>query len=175
GPPNINPTNQDGASNIKYEVSKGLALPTESLLVPQNMEAIEILGEEGFVVLNSQGQKVSLPYDSSITNEMMENMGTYFMSSPAPGQFPCPKFMDFAAVFFQVASSLFGLKMTQQDFMNGFQGMNINSYVKTLPEYYAAVESKQKGESKKFDFVAPIIILEGMKFYDDYLLKGIAK
>lgn len=175
GPPNINPTNQDGANNIKYEVSKGLALPTESLLVPQNMEAIEILGEEGFVVLNSQGQKVSLPYDSSITNEMMESMGTYFMSSPSPGQFPCPKFMDFAAVFFQVASSLFGLKMTQQDFMNGFQGMNINSYVKTLPEYYAAVESKQKGESKKFDFVAPIIILEGMKFYDDYLLKGIAK
>ena len=174
GPPvRINPTNEFGSSNIKYEVSKGLALPTESLLVPQNNEAIEILGEEGFIVLNSLGQPIKLEYDNSITPEMMETVGTYFMNSPIPGQNPCPKFMDFAGVFFQVATSLFGLKMTQKDFMNGFQGMNINSYIKTLPEYYAAVESKEKGESKQFDFVAPIIILEGMKFYDDYLLKGI--
>lgn len=174
GPPVINPTNKQG-SNVKYEVSKGLSLPTSMLLVPHNNEAIEILGEEGFVVLNAQGQKVKLPYDNSITPEMMENIGMYFMSSPDPGQPTCPKFMQFAYIYNQVASSIFGLKMSQQDFMNGFQGMNINNYIKTLPEYYAAVESKKKSETDRFDFVAPIIILEGMKFYDDYLLQGIQK
>jgi hypothetical protein len=83
--------------------------------------------------------------------------------------------MDFAGIFFQVASSLFGLKMTQQDFLTGFQNININSYIKSLPEYKQATESYQKGESNKFDYVAPIIILEGMKFMEEYLLKGIKK
>ncbi len=174
-PIRINPTNENGTTNIKYEVSKGLADVTDALLVPTNNEAIEILGEEGFIVLNSQGQKVNLSYDNSITPEMMENIGTYFMSSPAPGQLPCPKFMEFAGIFFQVASSMFGLKMTQQEFMQGFQSMNINSYIKQLPEYRMALDSLQKGESKQFDFVAPIIILEGMKFMEDTLLRGLSK
>ena len=175
GPPVINPTNNRRESNVKYEVSKGLSLPTSKLLVPHNNEAIEILGEEGFVVLNAQGQKVKLPSDNSITAEMMENIGMYFMSSPDPGQPTCPKFMQFAYIFNQVASGIFGLKMSEQEFMNGFQRMNINSYIQSLPEYYAAMESKKKSETDRFDFVAPIIILEGMKFYDDYLLQGIQK
>jgi hypothetical protein len=38
-----------------------------------------------------------------------------------------------------------------------------------MPEYRsAATQAKQNGEP--FNFVAPIIILEGMKFYDETLL-----
>jgi hypothetical protein len=171
GPPIINPTNQSGTSNIKYEVSKGLAYPTANLLVPKNNTAIEILGEDGYVVIDSKGQQVKLSYNHSITSEMMENLGLYFMHSPESGQ-PCKKFMEFAAIFYQVATAVFGLKMSPETFKNGFQTMNIDAYIKTMPEYYAAQDEKQKGA--KFDFVAPIIILEGMKFYDDVLLKGIS-
>ena len=52
--------------------------------------------------------------------------------------------------------------------MMGFQAMNgIGSYIKKLPEYRKALQEKaQHG----FGFVAPIIIIEGMKFYDEVLL-----
>lgn len=173
GPPiKINPTNIDNSRNLKYEVSKGLAFRTENLLIPQNDEAIEILGEENFhLIINGKMEKV--PFDSSITPEMMENLGGLFLSSPPPGSSNCPKFMEFASIFFQMAKGTFGLKMTQQDFKDAFESMNINSYIKTLPEYRLAVENK--AHSEKFDFVAPIIILEGMKFLEDNLLKGIQK
>lgn len=46
--------------------------------------------------------------------------------------------------------------------------MNINGYIQALPEYRKAVQDM--GPENKFDFVAPIIILEGMKFYDEVLL-----
>ena len=171
GPPiRINPTNEDGGSNLKYEVSKGLAYETEKLLIPQNDEAIEILGEEGFMLVK-QGQMQPIPYDSSITSEMMENIGAAFLSSPQPGQHACPKFMEFASIYFQTATGMFGLDISHESFMQGFNSMNINSYIKNLPEYRTAVENKK---SSKFDFVAPIIILEGMKFMEDVILKGIA-
>ena len=172
GPPiKINPTNEDGGKNLKYEVSKGLAYPPEKLLIPQNNEAIEILGEEGFKLVRN-GQMHAIPYDSSITSEMMENIGTAFMSSPQPGQHACPKFMEFASIYFQTATGMFGLDISQDSFMKGFNSMNINAYIKNLPEYRTAIENKKLG---KFDFVAPIIILEGMKFMEDVILKGIAK
>jgi hypothetical protein len=58
--------------------------------------------------------------------------------------------------------------------MEGFNNMNIGSYIKQLPEYKQAQDSKQKGDSQVFDFVAPIIILEGMKFLEDVIYKKIA-
>lgn len=169
GPPKINPTNQDGDDNVKYEVSKGLASTAKRLLVPQCEEAIEILGEEGFVAIQN-GQPVPLTATNSITPEMMQYLGSYFMYMPQPGMPPCPKFMEFAGTFYQFTSTLFGLKMTQQEFMNGFNNMNINDFITNLPEYYAAKVNKSKNTKEPFDFVAPIIILEGMKFYDKYLM-----
>ena len=82
--------------------------------------------------------------------------------------------MDFADVYFKIATGMFGLPLTQQDFMQGFNNMNIASYIKQLPEYKLAQESKQKGDSQEFDFIAPLIILEGMKFLEDVIYKKIA-
>ena len=174
GPPNINPTNADGSNDIKYEVSKGLAQTTQKLFVPQNNTAIELLGEDNFIVLTPTGEQKQIKSEDSITPEMMESMGSYFLSSPPQGGFPCPKFMEFADVYFKIATGMFGLSLTQQDFMQGFNNMNIGSYIKQLPEYKQAQESKQKGDSQVFDFVAPIIILEGMKFLEDVIYKKIA-
>jgi hypothetical protein len=175
GPPIINPTNEDGSKDIKYEVSKGLAQTTEKLYVPQNNSAIELVGEENFIVLTSTGQQKQIKSEDTITNEMMESIGSYFLPSPPHGSQPCPRFMDFADLYLKIASGMFGLPMTPQDFMQGFNNMNIGSYIKQLPEYKMAIESKQKGESKRFDYVAPIIILEGMKFLEDVILKKISR
>jgi len=171
---NINTRKKD--NNVKYEVSKGLAIPTHitPILVPKNKEAIEILGEENFCVIRPNGEMKYLNYGNSITTEMMEHIGDYFISSPQQGQQPCPKFMDFADLFFKVSSSMFGLKMSPADFMSGFQNMNIESYIKQDPDFIEA-QKRKKEEQKKFDYVAPIIILEGMNFFENYLLKGIQK
>ena len=64
------------------------------------------------------------------------------------------------------------MKVSQEVFMEGFQKMNIVQYVQSLPEFVEAQRDKDKNNGK-FDFVAPIIILEGMKFYDSYLLKSL--
>lgn len=83
--------------------------------------------------------------------------------------------MEFADVYFKTATGEFGLPLTQQDFMNGFNNMNIGSYIKQLPEYKMAQESKRTGDSQEFDFIAPIIILEGMKFLEEVIYKKINK
>ncbi|MFA7081512.1 MAG: hypothetical protein WC135_02760 [Bacteroidales bacterium] len=174
GPPNINPTNNDSNGNIKYEVSKGLAQDTEKLFVPKNNVAIELIGEDNFIVLTSNGEQKQIKSEDSITPEMMESIGSYFLSSPSQGNPPCPKFMDFADAYFNIATTMFGLPLSKQDFLEGFNNMNIGSYIRQLPEYRMAQESKQKEGSSEFDFVAPIIILEGMKFLEDVILKKIS-
>ena len=41
-----------------------------------------------------------------------------------------------------------------------------------MPEFRQAQKNKSDGD--EFDFVAPIIILEGMKFYEDHLIKNLS-
>ena len=140
------------------------------LMVPGDNQAIEILGEEGFSIRTKEGKEVTLEFDNSITSQFMEYLGTYFMAPMnAGGQPTCKKFMDFTFVFFKYASRLYRLdqKISRNDFEKGFQSMNLDSYIKALPEYRKASQEKAK---HGFDFVAPIIIIEGMKFYDEVLL-----
>lgn len=175
GPPAIGLTPTSSPDN-KFEVSKGLAMSSlqaagGGLVVPEEDKAIEILGEEGFSLKTIDGTIVNLQYDNSITSEFMEHIGNYFMGPvDGTGEMTCKKFMDFTNVFFTYAKNLYNLdrKMNQGDFINGFKNMNINGYIQALPEYRKAVQDK--GPDNKFDFVAPIIILEGMKFYDEILL-----
>lgn len=175
GPPAIGLTPTSSQDN-KFEVSKGLAMSSlqaagGGLVVPEEDKAIEILGEEGFSLKTIDGTIVNLQYDNSITSEFMEHIGNYFMGPvDGTGEMTCKKFMDFTNVFYTYAKNLYNLdrKMNQGDFISGFKNMNINGYIQALPEYRKAVQDK--GPDNKFDFVAPIIILEGMKFYDEILL-----
>ncbi|MBP1631177.1 MAG: hypothetical protein H6Q15_2070 [Bacteroidetes bacterium] len=176
GPPIINPTNSEGSNDIKYEVSKGLAQTTGKLYVPLNNVAIELVGEDNFIVITSTGEQKQIKSEDSITNEMMEHIGSYFLPSHQGNHMSvCPRFMEFAEIYYKLASQLFALPLTQQDFMEGFNNMNIASYIKQLPEYKMANESKRTGETEVFDYVAPIIILEGMKFLEEVILKKISK
>lgn len=167
----------NGRSSVdnKFEVSKGLAMSAlqdadGGLLVPGDDRAIEILGEDGFSIRTKDGEEVALEFDNSITTQFMEYLGTYFMAPMSADDNPtCKRFMDFTNVFFIYASRLYRLneKVTANDFMKGFKEMNLGSYIKALPEYRKALQEKaQHG----FGFVAPIIIIEGMKFFDEVLL-----
>lgn len=183
-PINTNPlkiidiNSQRGTDNadVKYEVSKGLAIPTNitSILVPTNKQAIEILGEDNFCVVTPAGEFKYLESTNSITPEMLEHIGNHFICLPPEGKTHCPRFMDFADLFYKVASSMFGLKMNAADFMAGFQDMNIENYIKGEPGFIKA-QKRKHDDQKAFDYVAPIIILEGMKFFEKHLLKGIQK
>lgn len=175
GPPAIGLSAKSSPDN-KFEVSKGLAMSSlqaagGGLVVPEEDTAIEILGEDGFSLKTKDGKIVELKYDNSITSEFMEHIGTYFMGPvDGTGEMTCKRFMDFTNVFYTYAKNLYKLdqKMSQADFINGFRNMNINGYIQALPEYRKAVQ--HRGPENRFDFVAPIIILEGMKFYDEILL-----
>ena len=168
--PRLNIDNRDWRE-VKYEVSKGLSFEQQDLqhklLVPRNDNAIEVLGEDGYFIVGADGKRVPLPFDNSITSEMMENIGTYFQAPAEDGQMHCKKFIEFAGVFMQAAKGYFGQEFNIEEFKKGFKDMDMNSYISNLPDFRSA-RANNRG---KFDFVAPIIILEGMKFYDEYLMK----
>ncbi len=167
--PKLNIDNRDWRE-VKYEVSKGLSFEQHDLqhklLIPKNDEAIEVLGEDGYFIIGANGKRETLPFDNSITSEMMENIGTYFQAPAGDGQLHCKKFIEFAGVFIKAAKGYFGQEFDLEVFKNGFKDMDMNSYISNLPDFRSA-RANNRG---KFDFVAPIIILEGMKFYDEYLM-----
>ncbi|SRX56215.1 hypothetical protein [Aequorivita sp. CIP111184] len=163
--------NENLSSDVKYEVAKGLASTTGKLYIPKTDEKpLEVIGEDGFELISSSGQSTKLNSESSINALLMENIGKLFLLRPENSQKPCPKFMQFAHLYFQLATNYLGLKATQQDFMNGFQSMNISDYIQQMPEFKVAQRNP-----KGFDFVAPIIILEGMQFFENVILKKIAQ
>lgn len=169
----INAFKKENNADVKYEVSKGLAIPTfkSKILVPKEKQAIEILGEEGFCVYTPSGEMKYLDFSNSVTPEMMEHLGAFFVNNPQPGKAPCPRFMDFADLFYKVSSSTFGFNMKQEEFITGFNNMNIEAAIKQDPDYIEA--QKKRKESKEFGYVAPIFVMEGIKFFEERILKAI--
>ena len=167
----INEVKLEDNADVKYEVSKGLARPTDKILVPKVKKAIEILGEDGFIIFNPNGNKEKLDFSNSITSEMMEHLGSLFVKYNEPGVPPCPRFMDFADLFYKVSSSMFGFNMKQEEFINGFNDMNIEAFIRQEPDYIEA--QKKRKEAKEFGYKAPIFVMEGIKFFEERILKAI--
>jgi len=172
GPPIFqNRDNANLSSDVKYEVAKGLASTTGKLYIPKtDQKPLEVIGEDGFELISSSGQSTKLDSESSINALLMESIGENFLLRPENNQRPCPKFMQFAQLYFQLATNYFGLKASEQDFRDGYQSMNISDYIRQMPEFKLAQRN-----TKGFDFVAPIIILEGMQFFENVILKKIAQ
>ena len=153
------------ANEVKFEVSKGLAKTIASPLQISD-KVIEIIGENGFTLYNtSTGNEEELTFEDSISPEFMESIGVCFKS---PNNLDTTKmcFYTFAGIFYKYVNGLFGRDMVDlKKMMNGINSMaNINTYIQNLPEMQKA------RRQDRFDYVAPIIILEGMKFYDEYLM-----
>lgn len=61
-------------------------------------------------------------------------------------------------------------------FLNVFQikkNVYLHSQINITLSEKQGVKPRKKNEQKKFDYIAPIIILEGMKFFEKHLLKAI--
>lgn len=151
------------SNEVKFEVSKGLAMESTTLMRPQDNEPIEVIGEESFTIENAQGTPVALDADNSITAAMMASLGDKFYGNSSAG----PRFQDFLNLFLQVAQQYFGLRFKQEHLLDAVQNMQLLTFIRDTPEYLHARRAEH------FDFVSPILILEGLKFYKDFLLKNI--
>jgi hypothetical protein len=151
-------------SDIKLEVAKGLAEDIDQLLAQNISKDLEVFGEDGFVLNGPEGT-TKINADDSISCELMACMGNQLQFMPENPNQPCPRFMQFASMYFQIASEHFDLKATKNDFNDGFKNMNIASNITLLPEF------KRAKKEEEFDFVSPIIILEGVKFLEDVILQ----
>ena len=158
------------AADIKYEVSKGLAKAQTDLYRPRKEAAnSEIIGETGFAILQRDGKEVPVPDTNTITPEMVQNIGVYF--SPVAND-PYKRFMEFCSTFYGAAKQMYGLDIPRHNFKNGFQSLNIVQYVQNLPEFKEAKNAVRQNQGI-FDFVAPIIIFEGMTFLENTLLPSL--
>jgi hypothetical protein len=154
--------------DIKYEVSKGLAKGDTILQRPKSVQPSEIIGENGFEVIGNDNVRRTIDFTNSITPEMLGSIGIRLCVDTAHPQ--ADKFTEFCGFFYSAASQLFNWKVDPNFLEKACREMSITGYVQNMPEFRSATrEAQQSGKS--FDFVAPIIILEGMKFYDNTLLK----
>ena len=91
----------------------------------------------------------------------MSCLGDKFYGNSSAG----PRFQDFLGLFVQVAQQYFGLHFNMGQLQDILQNMDLLTFIKERPEFLHAKRAEQ------FDYVSPILILEGLKFYEDFLLK----
>lgn len=153
---------------IKFEVSKGLAKGDTSLQKPSNIQPSEIIGETGFEITGNDNVRREMEFTNSITPVMLESIGIRLCADNSKKQ--ADKFTEFCSFFYSAARQLFGWKANPAELERACRDMNITAYVQNMPEFRSAAR-EANGGGEPFSFVAPIIILEGMKFYDNTLLK----
>ena len=162
-------------ADVKFEVSKGLALmfnpeyftdisgaSNNALLAHKNRHAIEIMGEENFLLRNKSGEHTLTSLSSMTPDRMKHISSAVFEDTSKPNRMP--RFKDFCGIFFQLVNNSF-VKLDQQRFFDAFQHMNVIDYIMKTKEF------RNAESSDKFQFVAPIIVMEGKEFYDNYLFK----
>ncbi len=152
---------------IKYEVSMGLAKGDTRLMRPGNEQPSEIIGEAGYCVIGNDNVSRELDFVNTLTPAMIKSIGIRFAHNSSVPQ--SQKFFEFCGFFYQAASQLFSWKVNPAELSSACRKLNMNAYVQNMPEFREAKEQADAGRS--FNFVAPIIILEGMKFYEDTLLE----
>ena len=156
----------ESSNDVKFEVSKGLARPNGTLRQPK--EAFEIFGENGFKGYGQDGSVYEYDFATKLTPEWMQQIGV-FIRQDSPR---CECFERFCSIYYNAVHQILGLDMDLEEFKSGLRNMNIEQYVtQDLPRFQQAMERCRNNTAQKFDYVAPIIIIEGMKFYDKHLLK----
>ena len=163
---------QDDNQNVKYEVSKGLAMSSTSLYKPSAEQSAEIIGESGFMLIGSDNQARPVSFTNSVTPQMMQGIGFRF-SQPQGYQPKAEKFMEFLTIFYNTVTNQVGWQTNPADLVAGCNNLNVVQYAQNMPEYREALSNSRTNGT--FDFVAPVIILEGMQFYETTLLNLLKK
>ncbi len=153
--------------DTKYEVSKGLAKGDTDLYKPTTQQPSEIIGESGFQLIGNDNIARSVDFTNSITPEMMQYIGVRF--NLQNGITSASKFTEFCEIFYLAANKFIGWPSNSNKLVEACKQMNITAYANQMPEYRTALADMQSINTP-FSFVAPIIIIEGMKFYEETLL-----
>lgn len=159
--------NAQSSPEVKFEVSKGLAMQNGTLRVPK--ESFEVFGEDGYQGFGQDGRTHQYNYSTKLTPDWMEHIGGFIRQTNPM----CPCFAKFCQIYATGVTQLIGIQLDVRQFQQGLSSMNIDQYIQQdLAPFRQAKERAQK--SNKFDYVAPIIIIEGIKFYEKHLLKCFA-
>lgn len=156
--------NQD---NVKTEVAKGLArkdAPIYEFDVPMN----EIAGEDGYMLrIKDHPQPISLGALMDINPSLIQRLGSELLP-PQANNNPYPRFTSFIDTFYTYASQTLDFKADGQEVLRAIAGINILNDLRNDEDYKEANKSE-----KGFDFVAPLLILQGQSFLRSYLLPKI--
>lgn len=135
---------------VKSEVSFGLSRNQEIKVTEDQIS--ELVGEEGYSY-----NGITLESMSSVEARFMQNFGNQFST---PREFK--RLNEFLKIFTLYNNEYFiKLPSLSQEASK----MRLKSYIENIPEYQLAKASQE------FDYEAPIIILEGMCFLDEILMK----
>ena len=154
--------------DIKYEVSKGLAKGDTLLYKPSTQQPSEIIGEAGFQLVGNDNVARPVEFTNSITPDMMKHIGVRFNLQAGASQ--ASKFTEFCGYFYSIANQLVGWRTNPNELELACKQMNIAAYAQQMPEFRTAIQ-EMNASNQPFSFVAPVIIMEGMKFYEQTLLK----
>jgi len=158
--------NQD---NVKTEVAKGLArkdTPIYEFDIPMN----EIVGEDGYILrLKDHPQPIPLGALMDINPSLIQRLGSELLP-PQANNNPYPRFTSFIDTFYTYASQTLDFKADGPEVLRAIAGINILNDLRNDEDYKEANKSKDG-----FDFVAPLIILQGQSFLRSYLLPKIQK
>jgi hypothetical protein len=157
--------NQD---QVKTEVAKGLAMKDAPIFEFES-EMSEIAGEDGYMLrVPGQQQPVPLGALMDINPSLIQRLGSELLP-PQPNQNAYPRFVSFMNTFFDFASQTLDFKADGAEVMKAITNMNILNDLRNDEDY------KEAQKAKEFDFVAPLIILQGQAFLRSYLLPKIQR
>lgn len=155
--------------NVKTEVAKGLARkdsPIYEFDIPMN----EIAGEDGYMLrIKDQPQPISLGALMDINPSLIQRLGSELLP-PQPNSNPYPRFTSFVDTFYTYASQTLDFKADGAEVLRAISSINILNDLRNDEDYKEASKSNDG-----FDFVAPLLILQGQSFLRSYLLPKIQK
>jgi hypothetical protein len=155
--------------NVKTEVAKGLAMKDFPIFEFAS-QTNEVAGEDGYL-LRIPGQQQPVPIGAlmDINPSLIQRLGSELLP-PQPGPNAYPRFVSFMNTFFDFASQTLDFKADGQEVMRAITSMNILNDLRNDEDYKDALK-----KGKEFDFVAPLIILQGQAFMRSYLLPKIQR
>ena len=129
----------------------------------------EIAGEDGYM-LRVKGQPNAVPLGAlmDINPTLIQRLGSELL--PPSGPNPYPRFVSFIDLFFQYASQTLEFKADGNELLRAISSMNVLNDLRNDDDFKEAMK-----DPKSFDFVAPLIILQGQAFLRSYLLPKINK
>jgi len=170
-PTNIT-SNNPKDDNIKTEVAKGLAIKSsdgkQRGVAEANLRISEIIGEDGYMLRIPGQEPVELNSLMDINPSLIQRLGSELLP-PRASDNNFPKFRSFIEIFYTFANQNLDFDMDGAELINGINSLNLVNELRVDEGYLQALKAKE------FDFVAPLIILQGQAFLKNTLMPKIQR